>query len=132
MEPAPSSNTLSGLSKRERQVYEVITRLGRATGREVEREIPDAPTYSAVRSILRILTEKGHLTKERDDDRRDWYSPTLPAKQVKRSAIREFVKGFFADSAADAACALLGQKNVKLSKAEAAKLIDLIKEASQR
>ena len=127
--PDPTPPSSANLSKRERQVFEAITRLGRATGRDIEREIPDAPTYSAVRSILRILTQKGYLTKERDEDGRDWYFPAAPVTQVKRSAVRDFVRSFFAGSAVDAACALLGQKNVKLTPAEADKLINRIKEA---
>ena len=108
---------------------EVVSRLGRVTGRDIERELPNAPTYSAVRSILRILTNKGLLTKEPDGEGRDWYAPVIPAAKMRKSVLRDFVRSFFADSAADAACALLGQKNVKLSAEEAERLITLIKEA---
>ncbi len=62
------SSSPSEFSKRERQVIEVITRLGRATARDIERELPNAPTYSAVRSILRILTNKGLLLKAPDEE----------------------------------------------------------------
>lgn len=127
---APSAP--SELSKRERQVMEVISRLGRATGRDIERELPNAPTYSAVRSILRILTNKGLLTKEPDGEGRDWYAPAVPIAKMRRTVIRDFVKSFFADSAAEAACALLGQKNVKLSAEEAERLMALIKEARKQ
>jgi predicted transcriptional regulator len=116
-------------SKRERQVIEVISRLGRATAREIERELPNAPTYSAVRSILRVLTTKGVLIKEKDAGGRDWYAPAVSVAQIRKSAVREFVSGFFANSAVEAACALLGQRSVRLTKAEADKLIALIKEA---
>lgn len=117
------------LSKRERQVVEIIARLGRATGRDIERELPRAPSYSAVRSILRILVQKGLLAKERDAEGRDWYAPAMPISQMRKTALKNFVKSFFADSAAEAACALLGQKRVKLSAAEAERLMALIKEA---
>ncbi len=117
------------LSKRERQVIDVLHRLGRATARDIERELPDAPTYSAVRSILRILTNKGVLAKERDGEGRDWYAHRTPMAKLRKSAARAFVENFFGNSAAEAACALLGQKDVKLSPEEAEKLMSLIKEA---
>ncbi len=123
------SSSSPEFSKRERQVIEVITRLGRATARDIERELPNAPTYSAVRSILRILTNKGLLLKAPDEEGRDWYEPAVPVARMRKTVLRDFVKSFFADSAADAACALLGQKNVKLSAEEADKLMALIKEA---
>lgn len=108
---------------------EIISRLGRATGRDIERELPNAPTYSAVRSILRILTHKGVLTKAPDEDGRDWYAPAVAAAKLRKTVLRDFVRSFFSDSAVDAACALLGQKNVKLSAEEAGRLMALIKEA---
>ena len=119
------------LSRRERQVLDIVLRLGSATGREVQRELPDPPTYSAVRSILRILVEKRILLKEREKGR-DFYSSRIPLTTAKMNVIRGFVRNFFNNSAGDAACALLGHKSVKLSKDEAGKLIELIEEARRR
>lgn len=116
------------LSRRERQVLEILIRLDRATGRDVERELPDAPTYSAVRSILRILTEKGVIQKKSDGGR-DWYSPSISAAKARQSALRALVQRFFSNSTSEAACALLGDRNVKLSDQEAERLIKLIKES---
>ena len=124
----PKLHPSSDLTKRERQVMEVIARLGRASGRDIERDLPQAPTYSAVRSILRILINKGLLKKESDAAGRDWYCPSVPVAQIRKSILQDFVKSFFAGSAADAACALLGQKNTKLTPAQADKLMTLIKE----
>jgi predicted transcriptional regulator len=119
------------LSRRERQVVEILLRLGSATGREIQRELPDPPTYSAVRSILRILVEKRMLRKQREEGR-DIYSTSVSLTKAKMHAARGFVRNFFNNSAGEAACALLGHKSVKLSKDEAGKLIELIEEARRR
>lgn len=119
------------LSRRERQVEEIVVRLGRATARDIERELPEAPTYSAVRSILRILTGKGRICKEQQDGR-DWYAPAQPASKAKAGALRKVVNRLFSDSVCDAACALLGDKKTKLSPEEADRLIKLINEATQK
>ena len=121
----------SELSRRERQVLDIVLRLNQATARDIERELPNAPTYSAVRSILRILVGKGLLRKKHQQDR-DWFYPTVHPAVAKLEIIRGFVRNFFEGSAGQAASALLGQKNVKLSKDEAGKLIKLIEEARRR
>lgn len=119
------------LSKRERQVVDIVFRLGRATARDIERELTDPPSYSAVRSILRILVGKQLLRKKLSEGR-DWYLPGVPVAKAKSGALFALVRNFFADSAADAACALLGQKNVKLSPDEADRLLKLIEEAREK
>ena len=121
----------SVLSRRERQVMELLIRLGRATARDVERELPSPPTYSAVRSILRILGEK-KLVQKVSRGGRDWYSPVVPAARARLRALRELVRDFFSDSAVDAACALLGGRRRKLSPQEITKLQRLIEEARNR
>lgn len=128
MEPKLSSDDLS---RRERQVADIIIRMGRATARDIEAELPEAPTYSAVRSILRILTGKGWIRKERQEGR-DWYSPAQPAARAKASALQTLVTKLFSDSVCDAACALLGDRKVKLSTEEADRLIKLINEATKK
>ena len=119
------------LSRRERQAVDIVLRLGSATGREIQRELPDPPTYSAVRSILRILVGKRVLQKQREKGR-DVYSPRISLTQAKKHVVRGFVRNFFNNSAGEAACALLGQKNTKLSDEEARRLIDLIKQARNK
>lgn len=119
------------LSRRERQVIEIVIRLGRATARDIEKELPDAPTYSAVRSILRILGAKGWINKTRENGR-DWYAPAQPASKAKTGALRTLVNRLFSDSVCDAACALLGDKKVKLSPDEAQRLIKLINDATRK
>lgn len=119
------------LSKRERQVAEIVIRLGRVTARDVEKQLADAPTYSAVRSILRILVAKGVIVKQLDSGR-DWYAPRVAPGVARTGVIRALVKNFFGDSAGEAACALLGQKNLKLTAAEADRLMKLIEEARKK
>ena len=124
-------NSSDDLSRRERQVVDIVLRLGRVTARDVEAEMPEAPTYSAVRSILRILTEKGNLRKDRQDGR-DWYSPAQPAAKARVGALRSVVNRLFSDSVCEAACALLGDRKVKLSPEEADRLIKLINQATEK
>lgn len=107
---------------------EIVVRLRRVTARDIERELADAPTYSAVRSILRILVKKGIIRKEMEEGR-DWYAPSVAPATARTGALRAFVRNFFDDSAGEAACALLGQKNLKLTPEEADRLLKLIKEA---
>lgn len=118
----------NGLSRRERQVIEIVMRHGRASAREIEEELPDAPTYSAVRSILRLLVERKLLNKTHEDGR-DWFSLPVSPKKARVSALQRLVNRFFENSAGEAALALLGQKDVKLTQEEADKLIQLIEEA---
>jgi predicted transcriptional regulator len=128
MNPEFSSDDLS---RRERQVLDILLRAGRATARDIEKELPEAPTYSAVRSILRILVGKGLIRKETEGGR-DWYMTAQPAAKARAGALRTMVNRLFSDSVCDAACALLGDKKVKLSHEEAQRLIKLINEATQK
>jgi predicted transcriptional regulator len=116
------------LSRRERQVVEIVMKHGRVSARQIEEALPDAPTYSAVRSILRLLVERGVLLKEQAEGR-DWFRPPLPAKTARLKALKNLVQRLFDDSPGEAAVALLGQKDMKLSDQEAAKLIELIEQA---
>lgn len=110
---------------------EIAVRLGKVTARDIERELPDAPTYSAVRSILRILVKKGLLVKDPTEER-DWYTSAEPVAKAKTGAMQALVSRFFANSVTDAACALLGGRNVKLTAEEANRLIKLIEEAKRK
>lgn len=119
------------LSRRERQVIGLVMEHGKISARGIEEALPDAPTYSAVRSILRLLVAKGLLVKEQEDGR-DWFKLPVNAGKAKVSALRGMVRKFFNDSAPDAAMALLGQKNVRLTEEEAAKLMKLVEEARRK
>ena len=124
----PDANLANSLSRRERQVMDLLMKLENATARDIQRDLPDPPTYSAVRSILRILGEK-RLIQKTSRGGRDWYSSVIPADRARLKALQGVVKNFFANSAVDAACALLGDRRRKLSADEAAKLQRLIDEA---
>ncbi|HEY9230230.1 MAG TPA: BlaI/MecI/CopY family transcriptional regulator, partial [Gemmatimonadaceae bacterium] len=94
------------LSRRERQIMDVIYRRGRATAAEVLQDIPDPPSYSAVRALLRLLEEKGHVHHEQDGPRYV-YAPTVNRDRARRSALKHVVRTFFDGSATDAVAALL-------------------------
>ena len=120
-------NTTS-LSARERQIMDVIYSRGEATVAEVRRELPDPPTYSAVRGLMRILEEKGHL-EHREEGRRYVYLPTVPRQRAQRSALERVLKTFFAGSASEAVAALLDMKAGGLSEDELDELARLVKRA---
>ncbi|MCP3916080.1 MAG: BlaI/MecI/CopY family transcriptional regulator [bacterium] len=94
------------LSRRERQVMDVLFRLGEATADEVLTELPDPPTNSAIRFTLRTLIEKGRITHRRDG-RRFVYKPTGSPRRARRSALRRVVDTFFAGSTSRAVASLL-------------------------
>jgi predicted transcriptional regulator len=99
-------DTRADLGRRERQIVEAVYRLGRASVADVRANIDDPPSYSAVRGMLNLLEEKGHLRHE-VDGLRYIYVPVVAASQARRSAMAHVVRTFFAGSAADAASALL-------------------------
>ncbi len=94
------------LSRRERQIMEVIYTHGRATAAEVREDLPDPPSYSAVRAMLRILEGKGHLVHENDGPRYV-FLPTIPREQASETALRGIVHTFFGGSPENAVAALL-------------------------
>jgi predicted transcriptional regulator len=119
------------VSRRERQVLEIVMRRSKVTAREIEEELPDAPTYSAVRSILRLLVEKGLLIKTLLG-RTDEYTLPMPAEKARVKALHQMVQDFFSNSIGAAAMALLGDRKSKLSKEEAEELMKLIQEARDK
>jgi BlaI family transcriptional regulator, penicillinase repressor len=116
------------LSRRERQIMDVIYARGEATVAEVREGLPNAPSYSAVRALLRILEEKGHLRHERQDNRYV-FSPTVPAERARRTALRHMLRTFFADSPANAVAALLELDEIALSDEEYERLAARIESA---
>jgi len=119
------------LSRRERQIMDVLHRLGQATAADIEEALPDAPSYSAVRAHLRTLEEKGHVRHE-VDQLRYVYFPTVNPERARKSAVRHLVETFFGGSPADAVAALLGGRSTKLPKAELDRLAAMIEEARKR
>jgi predicted transcriptional regulator len=121
-------NTANNLSRRERQVVEIVMQHGQCTGRQIEEAMPDAPSYSAVRSILRLLVDKGVLVKEHEAGR-DLFKLPMAAGKARVKALHSLVERFFDNSIGEAALALLGNRKTKLTTEEADKLMQLIREA---
>ena len=116
------------LSRRERQIMDVVYRLGKATVTDVLERLPDPPSYSAVRALMRILEEKGHLSHEQDGPRYV-YLPTVPRDAAQQSALSHMVRTFFGGSAEAAVAALLELPENGLSDGELSRLSRLIDEA---
>jgi len=119
------------LSRRERQIVDALYKLGRASAAEVRAELPDPPSYSAVRALLRILEDKGHVRHEQDGPRYV-YAPTVARDSAKRSAMRHILHTFFDGSAAQAMSALLDVSSSRLSDSELDRLERLIDEARKQ
>jgi predicted transcriptional regulator len=120
----------SQLSRRERQIMDVIYRLGRATAADVHDALPDRPSYSTVRALLRVLEGKGHL-RHIEDGPRYVYSPTVPRERARESALRQVVSTFFGGSTEAAVAALLDLSNARLSDSELNRLAGLIAQAKK-
>jgi predicted transcriptional regulator len=126
-----SPNPHADLGRRERQIVEVVYRLGRATVSEVLAELPDPPSYSAVRAMLRILESKGHL-KHRQEGQRYVYLPALRRDQARRSALHHLVRTFFDGSAERALAALLEDADTRLTPEDLERLSRLIHKARKQ
>jgi predicted transcriptional regulator len=116
------------LSRRERQIMEIVYRLGSATVADVLKEMPDEVSYSTVRAQLRILEEKGHLRHE-EKDLRYVYMPVVAREKARRSALRNVIDTFFDGSAEAVVAALIDRNSTKLSKDELDRLSALIEKA---
>jgi predicted transcriptional regulator len=97
------------LSRRERQIMDIIWRHGRATANEIHEELPDAPSYSAVRALLAVLVNKGHLRHERDG-KKYVYVPTASTEKAGKSALRRLLSTFFNNSPSELVATLLDPK----------------------
>lgn len=118
----------SALSRRERQIMDAIYRLGEATAQDVLDRIPDPPSYSAVRALLRILEDKGHV-RHRRDGQRYVYTPTVSRERARATALRQLVGTFFDGSAGAAAAALLDLSREDLTDEELGRLEALVERA---
>jgi predicted transcriptional regulator len=115
----------SALSRRERQIMDILFRRGRATAAEVMEELPGEPSYSTVRTQLRVLEEKGHVRHE-DDGVRFVYMAAVPRSTARKSALRHVIETFFDGSPEKAVAALLGGEGAKLSDEQLDRIADLI------
>ena len=119
------------LSRRERQIMDILWQQGRATAQEVQDAMPDAPGYSAVRAMLRLLEEKGHLHHELDG-RKYVYRPVVSSTQARVGALQSLLVTFFDNSAEQAVASLLELKADELSAADFARLRRLVDEARDK
>lgn len=119
------------LGRRERQIMEAVYRLARATVAEVRDAIPDPPSYSAVRAMLRILEEKGHLRHEQDGPRYV-YLPTVSTARARRSILKDLVRRLFDGSTEQAVAALIESSDTRLGAAELDRLSRLIETARRQ
>src|SRR5256885_10772649 len=111
-----SKETNTQLSRREREIMDVIYRTGRATAAEVLDQLAEPPSYSAVRALLRVLEEKGHLRHE-EDGPRYVFVPTVPRERARASALRRVLHTFFDGSTEQAVAALLDLMAQKIGRA---------------
>jgi predicted transcriptional regulator len=118
------------LSRRERQILDVIYALGRATAADILERMTDAPTYTTVRGLLRVLEQKGHVRHE-EEEGRYVYMATVIRSRAAKSALRHVVRTFFDDSPSRAMAALLGTQR-EVSEEEIARLEELIAKARRK
>ena len=116
------------LSRRERQIMDFLFRTGRATAAEVMDGLSDAPSYSAVRALLRILEQKGHIRHE-EEGRAYVYMPLVRRDAARQTALTHLLKTFFDNSAEQAVAALLAIKGEKMSDAELERMSKMIEQA---
>jgi len=123
--------TLSDLGRRERQIMDIVIRRGRASAAEVLADLPDPPSYSSVRSMLKLLEEKGYPAHEWDGPRHA-YRPTGSPEQLRRSAVRHLLRTFFSNSMESAVAAMLGAGEKPPSEDEIKRLTKLIADARRK
>jgi predicted transcriptional regulator len=124
MKNAPHTN----LSRRERQIMDIIYQLGKASAADVLERLPDPPGYSAVRALLRLLEEKG-VIKHEQDGQRYVYLPVVTREKARKSALKQMLQTFFDDSAAQAVAALLDISRAKMTEEDLDRLSKIIEEA---
>lgn len=117
-----------GLSRRERQIMDIVYEMKEASALQILERLPAPPTYSAVRALLRVLEHKGHLVHHRDGPRYV-YTPLLPKEKARRSALRHLMRTFFDGSTENVVAALLDISEDSLSEKEYGRLIEIIRKA---
>lgn len=121
---------LDELGRRERQIMGILYERGHASASEVLRALPDPPSYSAVRAMLKLLEDKGHA-QHVSDGSRHVYSPTMPARQASKSALDDVVKTFFRGSREAAMAALLEHSKRPIPDEHLRRIAKLIKDAQK-
>ena len=125
-----SNKTDSDLSRRERQIMDILFARGRATGQDIQAGLLDKPSYSSVRTILRVLERKGHV-RHLEEGLRYVYEPTVPREAASRSALQRIIRTFFDGSAKEAVAALLDPAAFRLSDNELSELARMVDRAKK-
>jgi predicted transcriptional regulator len=118
------------LTRREREIMDILHRRGRATAHEVMDDLAEPPSYSAVRTFLRLLEDRGHVRHEQDGPRYV-YTPTVGRREARRSAITHLVETFFDGSVEDAVATLVESSKPKLSAQELDRIAALVAKAKK-
>jgi predicted transcriptional regulator len=122
------SSTHTTLTRRERQIMDVLYRRGRATAAEVMADLPGEPNYSTVRTQLRVLEDKGHVRHD-EEGLRYVYAPAVPRHAARKSALKHLVETFFDGSAEQVVAAVLGGEASRLSDEDLERISELIDKA---
>ena len=122
------SSTHTTLTRRERQIMDVLYRRGRATAAEVMADLPGEPNYSTVRTQLRVLEDKGHVRHE-EEGLRYVYAPAVPRHAARKSALKHLVETFFDGSAEQVVAAVLGGEASRLSDDDLKRIAALVADA---
>jgi predicted transcriptional regulator len=123
-------SALAGLSRRERQIMEILYQRGKASASEVREAMESAPGYSAVRAMLRVLEEKGHA-RHQAEGLKYVYVPTVPRDKAKRSAVKHLLDTFFAGSPEQIVAALLDVSATRLTREELDRMGEMIEKAKR-
>ena len=123
-------SALEGLSRRERQILQILYQRGKASAADVRESMDDPPSYSAVRALLRLLEEKGHV-KHRAEGLKYVYVPTLARDKAKRAAVKHLLSIFFEGSPEQAVAALLDVSSGELTREELDRMAEMIEKAKK-
>lgn len=117
-----------GLSRRERQIMDILYQRGKSSATEVREAMPDAPSYSAVRAMLRVLEDKGHV-RHQAEGLKYVYLPTVTREKAKRSAVKHLLDTFFHDSPEQVVAALLDVSSTRVTREELNRMSEMIDNA---
>jgi predicted transcriptional regulator len=123
-------SAVDGLSRRERQIMDILYQRGKLSASEVREAMPDAPSYSAVRAMLRVLEDKGHV-KHQAEGLRYVYGPVVPRDRAKRSAVKHLLDTFFHESPEQVVAALLDVSVARLTRDELDRMAAMIEKAKK-
>ena len=121
---------MSGLSRREREIMDILYSRGKSSASDVREAMPKAPSYSAVRAMLRVLEEKGHI-KHQVEGVKYVFVPTVPRDKAKRSAVKHLLDTFFHDSPEQVVAALLDISSTRMTPEELDRMAQMIEKAKK-